>query len=159
MPRSGSNSCCSPVVALASGVRLPWLRSSVLCLFFPLLCFSHYILYHQSPTPCVCCCCSPFSSHSFQISLNASPHHILGLPRLPFSYTFWPSDLFASFSSLILSMCLANFSLLLINFSLKLSFTQTSTLSSSSLLLSALSTPTILLIQLFSQTCTFFCHT
>ena len=32
--------------------------------------FSHYVLYQQSPTPSIFSCCSPFSSLSFQISLN-----------------------------------------------------------------------------------------
>ena len=58
----------------------------------------------------------------------------------------------ASFSSPILPICPAHFSLFL----LKNSFTPTSTLSSSILLLSAPFTPTIL-IQLFTQTCTVFC--
>ena len=33
--------------------------------------FSHCVLCQQSPTPSIFCCCSPFSSHFFQISLNA----------------------------------------------------------------------------------------
>ena len=52
---------------------------------------------------------------------------------------------------------MTHFNLLLANFFLKLSFTPTSSLSLSSLLLSALVNPTILLTQLFLQTWTFSC--
>ena len=89
--------------------------------------------------------------------LTQSSHHILGLLRLLFPSTFWASALFANFLSPILSTCPAHFSPLLTSFFLKLSFTPTCSLSSSSLLLSTLFSPTILLMQLFSQTCTFCC--
>ena len=46
--------------------------------------FSHYVLYQHSPTPIICCC-SPFSSLSFQISLNA----VLSSSSPPFPSTFW----------------------------------------------------------------------
>ena len=116
------------------------------------LLFSHCILYQQFPTS-ICCCCSPFSSHSFQISLNTSSHHILNLPRLLFLSTFWASAVFANFSSPILSTCGAHFSLLLTSYLLNVSFTQ--------LLLPLSVCPffssKILCIQLFWQTYTVSC--
>ena len=68
------------------------------------------------------------------------------------SSTFWTSVLFANYSTPILSTCPAHFNLIRTSFFLKRSFTPTSTLSSFILLLSALSTATILLIHLVSQT-------
>ena len=119
-------------------------RRLVRCLFFPhfslitssisnlqLLFFA--VVLHSPPTP----------SRS---PLTQSSHRILGLPRLLFPSNFWTSYFFGNFSSTILSTCAANFSLLLTNFFLKLSFTPTSSLSSYILLVSALSSPTILLI-------------
>ena len=62
----------------------------------PLL--SHYILYHQSPTT-ISCCCSPFSYHSFQISLNTVlPLHSRSSSP-PFPSTFCASDLCQFFMS------------------------------------------------------------
>ena len=50
----------------------------VFFLEFSFLTFSHYILYQQSPIPSILSSCSPFSSHSFQTSLNAVlPSHSL----------------------------------------------------------------------------------
>ncbi len=48
----------------------------------------------KSPTRYTFCCCSPFSSHFFKISLNPilPPHFRSSSP--PFSSTFWASDLF-----------------------------------------------------------------
>ena len=73
--------------------------------------FSHCVLYQQSLTP-IFCCCSPFSSHSSQISRNAVlPSHSqsssppfpaifcarLSLPVFLFiSHTFHKSILFQS---------------------------------------------------------------
>ena len=60
------------VLLLAScrqGWGWPWLPSPFSLSFLSTL-FSCWILCQQSPTPVVCCC-SPFSSHSFQNSLNA----------------------------------------------------------------------------------------
>ena len=122
----------------------PWLLSSLSRLFFPLLIFSHYILYHQSPTPPVLCC-SPFSSHSLQISHNAVlPSHSLSSSSIfPLHFLgIWSLCQFLISHSLYSP---ANFSLLLTIF-LKLSFTPTFTLRSSILLFSALFTPMILII-------------
>ena len=77
------------------------------------------------------------------------------LPLL-FSSIFCASALFFNFSSPILSICLTQFTLLTLHqFLLKLSFIPT--LISSIFLLSALFTPTILLIHLLSQTRIFCC--
>ena len=125
--------CCFPPVA-------PVVRREVghgpsrLFVSFLSSCFSH----QQFPTASIFCCCSPFFSHSFLISLNAvlpSPPWSLSPP---FPSTFLTSDHFAYFSSPIHSPRWTHFYLLLTNFFLKLSYTQTSTLSSSILLLSAL---------------------
>ena len=72
------------------------------------------ILYHKSPTPFVFCCYTPFSSHSFQISLNTVFASHSQFPSPPFPSTFWASALFSHFSSPILSTCLAHFSLILL---------------------------------------------
>ena len=92
---------------------------------------SHCVLYQQSPTPSIFCSCSPFSSHSLQISLNGvlSSHSRSSSPPSP--------PLPANVSTPILSTCPSHFSLLLTSFFLKLSFPPTSTLSSSRLLSSA----------------------
>ena len=117
--------------------------------------FSHYVLYQQSPTPSIFCCCSPFSSHSFQTSLNkVLPSPSLS-PSPPFSFTFWASDL-CQFSISHSFQKNGPFHPTPHHLFLKLSFTPTSTLSSSILLLSALFTPRFFM-QLFSQTCTFSC--
>ena len=88
--------------------------------------------------------------------LTQSSHHILGLSCLLFPSIFWASDVFATFLSPIISTQLAHFNLLLTNFFLKVSFTPTSTLISSILLLSTLFSPTILRIQLFCKKFTYF---
>ena len=54
------------LVSLSSGVRLA-LVTIVFFFIFSLTMFSH----RQSPAPSISCCCSPFSSDSYQISLNA----------------------------------------------------------------------------------------
>ena len=118
--------CCSPLVVpvIRGEVGHGYCRLLFIVSFFSL--FSHYVLYHQSPTPSIFCCCSPLSSHSFQIYFNiVLPLH----PRCsspPFLTTFWASALFANFSSPILFIRPTNFSILLTNVFLKLSFTPTS---------------------------------
>ena len=103
----------------------PWLPSYVSSSFLSSL-FSHCVLYHQSPTP-IFCRCSPFSSHYFQISLNAVlPSHSWSSSP-PFPSSLWASDLFASFPSSILSKQMAHFNLHLINFFVELSSSKTST--------------------------------
>ena len=54
------SSCCP----WCQGWGWPWLLSSLLFSFLSSLLY-HYVLYRQSPTPSIVCCCSPFSSHSF----------------------------------------------------------------------------------------------
>ena len=141
--------CCSPlVVPVVKGVvghcRYPlFLNFS----FFSL--FSHCDLYHKSPTP-IFCCYSSFSSRSFQISFNAVlPSHSRS-SSLPFPSTFWASDLLAILPTY-------SFQPTPLKFLLKTFLHSNLHLSSSILLSSALFTPTILLIQLFSQTCAFSC--
>ena len=63
--------CCCPLVVPVIRGEVPrsWLLSYFLSLFFPLLIFlSLHSLYTVS-NPSICCCWSPFSSHSFQIPL------------------------------------------------------------------------------------------
>ena len=87
------------------------------------------------------------SPHFFLIvfSITFSSHCILLFPCLFFPSTFWASALFSN-CHLPFCPCLAHLSFT--NFFLKCSFTPTSILSSSILLLTALFTPTILLMQL-----------
>ena len=59
--------------------------------------FSHYVLYHQSPTHSIFCCCSPFSSHFIHNSLNTVPPRIIRLPSSPpFPSIVWVCILFAN---------------------------------------------------------------
>ena len=103
--------------------------------FFLSLLFSHCIVCLQSPTTTFCCC-SPFSSHSFQIFLNtvlpsyyrsSSPsffHHFLCIGSLLiFHLPFFPH---------------VNFNILITSFFLKLFLPPTSMLSSSILLINSL---------------------
>jgi len=81
------------LLSLSSWVRLAMVTCHIYFVFsFPSSLFSHCVLYQQSPTPSVCCCYSPFSSHYFQISLNAilSSHSQSSSPPSP---TFWASAL------------------------------------------------------------------
>ena len=86
--------CCSPLAIPVIGgeVGHGYRHLFFVFSFFSSL-FSHYILYHQFPTPSTFCCCSPLSSHSFQISLNAVfPSHSRS-SSLPFSghlFQFFP---------------------------------------------------------------------
>ena len=112
----------------------PWLLSSFLHLFFPLVTFlslsslstvsnslSFAVVFHSPPT---------FS----RSLLTQTSHHILVLPCLLFPSTFLASAFNANFSSPFLSTSPAHFSLLLTSFFLKLSFIPTFTLGLSSLL-------------------------
>ena len=90
-------------------------------------------------------------------ALTQSSHRILGLPRLHFPYTFCTSALFANFHLPFFPRIRPISAYSFLSFFFKLSIAPTSTLSLSILFLSALFTPTLLLIQLFSQTCTFIC--
>ena len=65
--------------------------------FFPLT-FLSLRYSSTSSTPSICCCCSPFSSHSFQMSLNTTLPSYFWFPRFPFPSSFWAFDLFANFS-------------------------------------------------------------
>ena len=115
----------------------------------PLSFFLLFSISSQSPTPTIFCCCSSFSSHSFQSYLNINTV----LPSVFFASFFSQLSgqlISASFSSAICFTLPAHFSLVLTNFFLKLSFPPIS-ISSSILLLSALFTHMILLIQLFLQ--------
>ena len=72
------------VLSLLSGIRLSLVSVIVSSSFL----FTHYVLYHQSPTPSIFCCCSISSSHSFQIPINPvlPSHSRSSLP--PFSLHF-----------------------------------------------------------------------
>ena len=79
---------CIVVVALlllsvSSGVRLA-VVTALFCSSFSSH-FSNCVLYHKCPTSSIFCCCSSFSSHSFQISLNAvlPSHSRLSTPPFP----------------------------------------------------------------------------
>ena len=56
------------LISLLSGVRLAIVTIVFSFVFSFLTLLSHYVLY---PTHANVCCCSPFSSHSFQTSLKA----------------------------------------------------------------------------------------
>ena len=79
--------CCSPLVVpvIRGEDGHPWL------LLFSLFCLSSfgscYVFYQQFPTP-IFSCCSPFSSHSFQISLNTvlPSHSRSSSPPLPLHF-------------------------------------------------------------------------
>ena len=102
------------------------------------------VLLHSPPT------------HSRSLLAHSS-HRILRLPRPLFPSTFWAPALLLFFISHSFHM-FGPFQPTPQQFRLKTFFhSPTSTLSSSILLLPALFNPTILLIQLFSQTCTFSC--
>ena len=113
-PVRTTSSCCSPLV-------VPVIRGDVGHGYYRLLfvSFFHYVLYHQSLTTPIFCHCSPFSSHSFQISLTAVlPSHSRSSSP-PFPSTFWASHLYVTYSSPILSTWPAHFNLFLANFFLK----------------------------------------
>ena len=105
-------------------------------LFFPLLTFVSLRFLSQSPTPSIFYCSPPFSTHSFQISLNVVfpshsrsssppfPLHFLGICSLCHFFICHSFHVSGSFK-------------LIASFFLKLSFTPCSTLSSSNRLLSA----------------------
>ena len=71
------------LASLSPGVRL----SSSFSSSFLFILFSQCILYQQSPTP-IFCCCSPFSFHTFQISLNAVLPLHSGSSSPPFTLHF-----------------------------------------------------------------------
>ena len=102
--------CRSPLV-------VPAVRGEVghgychLFFVFPFLVFSQCV-----PTHSVFSCCSPFSSHSFQISLNAVLPSRFRSSSHPFPSTFWASDLFDIFSSPSPPTCPTHFNLHLSNF-------------------------------------------
>ena len=103
------------LLSLSSGVRL----SCFLCLFFPLT----FLSLHSKSTVAnsYLFCCSPFFSHSFQISLNAT------LPLHSRSSSFFlPLSVHLLSLAIFHLPCLAYFSLLLTSFFLNLSFTPTS---------------------------------
>ena len=82
--------CCSPLsVPVVRGEGDHGYCHLFFVFSFLLSLFSRYVLYHQSPTPSIFCYCSPFSSHSFQISLSpVLPLH--SWPSSPpFQSTFW----------------------------------------------------------------------
>ena len=71
---------CLPGDSLDQMAREPLLVATLRSIYCNLL--QATVLYQQSPTPNFCCC-SPFSSHSFQISLNAV---------LPYVIAVWPME-------------------------------------------------------------------
>ena len=94
------------------------------------------------------------SSSAFLRSLFTQSSHLsCVLPRFLKRSCFFVSDLFGNLSSLILLMCPAHFIRLLTSLLTMQALVQTSSLRSFILLLSTFFTPAILLIQLFSHTC------
>ena len=111
---------CSPLVIRVTRGQ-PWSIASFRRLFFPLLTFSHCILYQQSPNPSIYCSIVLNSPPTLSRSLiTQSSHFILGRPRLPFLSIFWASGLFVKLLSFpFLSKCSAHFSPLLTNYTSK----------------------------------------
>ena len=94
------------------------------------------------------------SSSAFLRSLFTQSSHLsCGLPRFLQPSCFIVSDLFGNFSSFILTMCPAHFIRLLTILPTIQALVPTSSRKSFILRLSTLRTPAILLIQLFSHTC------
>ena len=94
------------------------------------------------------------SSSAFLRSLFTQSSHLsCGLPRFLQPSCFIVSDLFGNFSSFILTMCPAHFIRLLTILPTMQALVPTSSRKSFILRLSTLRTPAILLIQLFSHTC------
>ena len=149
-----SQVCCSPVV-------VPVIRDKIshgYCHLFFIFSFlsslySHCIFYQQSPSP-ICYCCSTFSSYSFHISLSASSHRILRLPR----------SIFPPLSGHLLCLTIVHLTFFHMSISTYSSPVYSENIPSlqppllvCSFFSSALFTPMIPLIQLFPQTCTFGC--
>ena len=107
--------------SLWAGVKLVMV-TLVFFFVFSFLTLSHYVLYQQSTTP-IFYCCSPFSSHIFQIYLNAVlPWHSRSSSR--------PLSLHLLDISSLCQFVISNsvhFNLLLKNGFLKLSVAPTST--------------------------------
>ena len=100
------------------------------------------------------------SSSAFHRSLFTQSSHLrCGLPRFLQPSCFFVSDLFDNLSSFILTMCPAHLIRLLTVLPTTQALVPTSSLRSFILLLSTLFTPAILLIQLFSHTCSLRCLT
>ena len=94
------------------------------------------------------------SSSAFVRSLFTQFSHLnCGLPRFLKPACFFVSDIFGNLSYFILTMCPAHFIRLLTILPTIQALVPTSSLMSFILLLSTLFTPPILLIQLFSNTC------
>ena len=93
------------------------------------------------------------SSASIRALFTQSSHLSRGLPRFLKPSCFFVEDLFGNLSSFILTMCPAHFIRVLTILPTLQAFVPTSSLRSFILRLSTLSTPAILLIQLFSHTC------
>ena len=94
------------------------------------------------------------SSSAFLRSLFTQSSHLnCGLPRFLIPSCFFVSDLFGNLSSFILTMCPAHFIRLLTILPTMQALVPISSLRSFILLLSTFFTPAILLIQLFSHTC------
>ena len=121
---------------------------------FSFLAFPHNVLYQHSPTPSMCCCCSPFSSHSFQIPLNAvlPSHSRSSLPS--FSFHFLDIRFLCQFFMSNSAHITGTF-----QHTPHRCFLETflhSTLHSQ-FVHSSLFTPIVLLVLLFSQTCAISC--
>ena len=61
----------SPPGVPVAGVRLATVNVILSLFFLSSPHFSHCVIHKHALTPSVCCCCSPFSSASFQTSLTA----------------------------------------------------------------------------------------
>ena len=95
-----------------------------------------------------------YSSSAFLRSLFTQSSHLsYGLPRFLKSSRLFVSDHFGNLSSFILTMCPAHFIRLLTIYPTIQALVPTSSLRSFIPRLSTLLTPAILLIQLFSHTC------
>ena len=115
--------CSSPLVPVVRGEVGEGYCHPFFVFYFLSLLFCHCVLYRQSLTPSIFCCCSPFFSHSYQIFLMAvlPSHHRSS--SFPFPSTFWASARFTNFSSSILSTCRDHFSLHITSFFLRRSST------------------------------------
>ena len=117
--------------------------------------YTFVICFHWSLL--LACSLHSSSSSAFLISLFTQPSHLsCGLPRFLKPSCFFVSDIFGILSSFILIMCPAHFIRLLTMLPTIQALVPTSSRRSFILRLSNLLTPAILLVQLFSHTCSLY---
>ena len=140
------------LASLSSEVSWPWFPFPLYSFFLSL--FSRYVLYQQSPVHSLCCSILSFSLTLSRSLLMQSPISVF-LASFPLQFLdIWSLFQFFIYHSFHMTGALKA---IRHHFFLKHSFTPTSTLSSSILLLSSLLTTTILPVRLFSQTWTISC--